>query len=111
LVSHSLFGDLELQAPGECQQVRAYSGTQRTASFVVPDTGDSGTIVGDFSMMDIPVVNELREIRRQLAVQCGNDAHRYAAMLQELSRTLPGVYVKQPLLPPQDPIAEEIVHK
>lgn len=60
-------------------------------------------------MIDIPVVNELRETRRRLAEQCGSDVHRYAAMLEDLSRTLPGIYVKQPLLPPP-PVPEEVVH-
>lgn len=61
--------------------------------------------------MEIPLVDELREIRRRLAEQCGGDVHRYAAMLQEVSDTLPGVYVKQPLLPPQSPVPAEVVHK
>jgi hypothetical protein len=51
-------------------------------------------------MTDILVVEELRETRRRLAEQCSSDVQRYAAMLQELSGTLPGVYVNQPLLPP-----------
>lgn len=62
-------------------------------------------------MMDIPLVDELREIRRRLAEQCGGDAHRYAAMLQEFSRTLPGNHVKQPLSPSQSLISEEGIQK
>jgi hypothetical protein len=54
-------------------------------------------------MTDILVVEELRETRRRLAEQCGSDAQRYAAMLQELSRALPGVYVNQPILPAPAP--------
>ena len=59
-------------------------------------------------MTDILLIEELRETRRRLAEQCGNDVQRYAAMLQELSRTMPGVYVKRPLLPPS-PVPEELV--
>jgi len=51
-------------------------------------------------MIDIPLIEELREIRRCLAEQYGNDVQRYAAMLADVSRTLPGVYVVKPLLPP-----------
>jgi hypothetical protein len=60
-------------------------------------------------MTDILVVEELRETRRRLAEQCGSDVQRYAAMLQELSRAMPGVYVKQPILPPPSPVPEELV--
>jgi hypothetical protein len=60
-------------------------------------------------MTDILVVEELRETRRRLAEQCGSDVQRYAAMLQECSRALPGVYVNRPLLPPPSPLPEELV--
>jgi hypothetical protein len=60
-------------------------------------------------MTDIVLVEELRETRRRLAQQCGSDVQRYAVMLQELSRALPGVYVNQPLLPPPSPVPEELV--
>ena len=61
-------------------------------------------------MTGILVVEELRETRRRLAEQCGSDVQRYAAMLQELSRVLPGVYVKQPILPRPSSLPEELVH-
>ena len=60
-------------------------------------------------MTNILVVEELRETRRRLAEQCGGDVPRYAAMLQELCRALPGVYVKQPILPAPSPVPEELV--
>lgn len=61
-------------------------------------------------MINLVVVEELRETRRRLAEQCGSDVQRYAVMLQELSRALPGVYVNKPLLPPPSPVPEELVH-
>ena len=62
-------------------------------------------------MTDIILVEELRETRRRLAEQCGHDVQRYAAMLQELSRSMPGVYVKRPLLPPESLVSEEVIQK
>jgi hypothetical protein len=70
--------------------------------------GEAVAIVGDASMKDVPILNELRGIRRRLAEQCGHDVHCYAAMLQEFSDTLPGVYVNRPLLLPQSPVPEEV---
>jgi hypothetical protein len=58
--------------------------------------------------MDILPIEELRETRRRLAAQCASDVQRYGAMLQEFSRTLPGVYITKALLPPQSPVLEEI---
>jgi hypothetical protein len=62
-------------------------------------------------MTDVPLVEELRETRRRLAEHCGKDVQRYAAMLQEFSQTMPGVYVKQPLLPAPSPVPEESVQQ
>ena len=58
-------------------------------------------------MIEIPTVDELRETRRRLAEQHACDVRRYAAMLREVSRTLPGNYVQRPLLPsePRAPLA------
>jgi hypothetical protein len=50
-------------------------------------------------MIDIPPVDELRETRRRLAEEHGEDAERYAAMLADLARVLPGDYVVKPLVP------------
>jgi hypothetical protein len=54
-------------------------------------------------MIDIPPLEELRESRRRLAEQEGEDVQRYAAMLAQVSRTVPGSYVAQPLLPQASP--------
>ena len=50
-------------------------------------------------MIDLATLVELRETRRRLAEQHGQDAQRYAAMLALVSRTCPCAYVEQPLLP------------
>ena len=50
-------------------------------------------------MIDIPLLEELRETRQRLAEQQGEDIERYADMLAQVSRTVPGTYVAhQPLL-------------
>jgi hypothetical protein len=51
-------------------------------------------------MIDIPLLDELREIRRRLSVASKEDAIRYAQMLQDDTQTLPGTRVFKPLLPP-----------
>jgi len=51
-------------------------------------------------MKDVPLIDELRETRRRLAEEQGLDVDRYAAMLQEVARSLPGDYLRKPLLPP-----------
>lgn len=51
-------------------------------------------------MIDIPLINELRETRRRLAEQQGNNVQHYAAMLGEVARAMPGTYVAKPFLPP-----------
>jgi hypothetical protein len=50
-------------------------------------------------MIEIPPIDELREIRRQLSESCGNDARRYAEMLREVASRVPGQYVTRPLIP------------
>jgi hypothetical protein len=62
-------------------------------------------------MTEILLIEELRETRRRLAEQCGRDVHRYAAMLPELSRASPGIYVNQPSLPGPSPVPEELIAK
>jgi hypothetical protein len=50
-------------------------------------------------VIDIPLIDELREVRRQLSEQCGCDAERYAEMLQEEASQFTGRYVTKPLIP------------
>ena len=50
-------------------------------------------------MIDIPLIDELREVRRRLSEQCGCDAERYAKMLQEEASQFTGRYVTKPLIP------------
>lgn len=50
-------------------------------------------------MIDFGPIDELREIRRRLVEQCGNDIERYAAMLAEVSTRIPGHYVTLPIPP------------
>jgi hypothetical protein len=53
-------------------------------------------------MKNVPVLDELREIRRRLAQEQGFDVERYAAMLREAAQKNPGDYLTQPLLPPAE---------
>ena len=50
-------------------------------------------------MIDIPLIDELREVRRRLSEQCGCDAGRYAKMLQDEASQFTGRYVTKPLIP------------
>ena len=50
-------------------------------------------------MKNLPLIDELRAICQRLAQEQGSDVERYAAMLREVSRSLPGRYVTQPVLP------------
>jgi hypothetical protein len=50
-------------------------------------------------MIDIPLIDELREVRRRLSEQSGCDAKRYAEMLQEEASQFRGRYVTKPLIP------------
>jgi hypothetical protein len=51
-------------------------------------------------MKNVPVLDELRAIRRRLAQEQEFDVERYAAMLRDLARSQPGRYLTQPILPP-----------
>jgi hypothetical protein len=51
-------------------------------------------------MKDIPLIDELRAIRRRLAEEQELDMDRYAEMLREVARTSPGEYVTEPILFP-----------
>ena len=48
-------------------------------------------------MIQIPPLDELREVRRRLSEACGNDPARYAEMLREMARNNPGPYITQPM--------------
>lgn len=51
-------------------------------------------------MIETPLIDELYEIRRRLAEQCGYDFKKYAEMLRETSRRYPAARsVSKPLLP------------
>ena len=50
-------------------------------------------------MIEIPLIDELRETRRRLSEACGNDVARYAEMLREVATRVPGHYVTRPLTP------------
>jgi hypothetical protein len=52
-------------------------------------------------MIDVPLIDELREVRRRLADGSQGDVVLYAQMLREKSRVKPGNYVSRPLLPPR----------
>ncbi|GEM_PF-3686846 len=48
-------------------------------------------------MIDFGCVDELREIRRRLSEECGNDVHRYAEMLREMASKSKAKYITAPL--------------
>ena len=50
-------------------------------------------------MIEIPLIDELREIRGRLSDEQKGDPARYAEMLLQVSRDLPGSYVTHPLNP------------
>jgi hypothetical protein len=54
-------------------------------------------------MKNVPILDELRDIRRRLAQEQEFDVERYAAMLQEVARSQPGRYLTQPILPAAQP--------
>lgn len=59
-------------------------------------------------MIDIPLIDELREIRRRMAEAQALDPVRYAAMLREVSKAIPGKYVDHvPNREPDDPSKAE----
>lgn len=49
-------------------------------------------------MIDVTPIDELREVRRRLAVELGQDVERYAKMLAETASKTPGTYVAKPLV-------------
>jgi hypothetical protein len=50
-------------------------------------------------LKSIILVDELRDIRRQLAEEQLLDVERYAAMLRKVADASPGKYVDKPLVP------------
>ena len=48
-------------------------------------------------MIDIPLIDELRETRRRLADECSGNLQRYAEMLRRVSERIPGKYITSPL--------------
>ena len=50
-------------------------------------------------MKPLLVIDELREIRKQLAEEHMLDVERYAAMLRKMADASPGTYVDKPLVP------------
>jgi hypothetical protein len=62
-------------------------------------------------MKNLPALDELRAIRRQLAQEQEFDVKKYAATLREVARVLPGDYVTQPILPPvESPCPADVRH-
>lgn len=54
-------------------------------------------------MDNLPVIDELRDIRQRLAQEQEYDVERYAAMLRQVGQSLPGEYVTRPVLPSTEP--------
>ncbi len=48
-------------------------------------------------MIEIPLIDELREVRRRLSDDSGGDVGRYAEMLKQVGQDLPGPYITRPL--------------
>jgi hypothetical protein len=54
----------------------------------------------------IPIIDELRDIRRRLAEEQRLDVERYAEMLSNVAQRLRGNYVKKPLVPQGERLAD-----
>ena len=50
-------------------------------------------------MIEIPLIDELCEVRRRLSEEQQGDPERYAAMLRQVAQDLPGSYVTERLHP------------
>jgi hypothetical protein len=50
-------------------------------------------------LKSILLIDELRDIRRQLAEEQMLDVERYAAMLRKVADASPGRYIDKPLMP------------
>jgi len=53
--------------------------------------------------VDVPPIDELREVRRRLATEVEQDVERYAKMLADTAGAIPGNYVAKPLVPQTEP--------
>lgn len=51
-------------------------------------------------MIDIPTIDELREVRRRLAEQAGGDVQRYAESLRKALTDDAAPRIERPLTPP-----------
>ncbi len=60
-------------------------------------------------MKNVPLVEELRAVRQRLAEEQGLDVERYAAMLRDVARTIPGTYVAEPHLGPVSSHKEDVI--
>ncbi len=87
LVPPAILSDVELQASGQRQQIRAHPDSGVAPPPPGPDDSNAGAAFGDQPMIDILTIVELRETRRRLAEQSGLDVQRYATQLQQ---TAPG---------------------
>ncbi len=47
-------------------------------------------------MMDDPIVEEIRRIRRQLSEECGHDVRRFGEMIRERQRKSGREYIPPP---------------
>jgi hypothetical protein len=55
-------------------------------------------------MKNVPLLDELREIRRRLAQEQDFDVENDAAMLREVGRSQPGRYQTRPIVPHSQPL-------
>ena len=64
-------------------------------------------------MINVPLIDELRETRRRLSQECHDDLEHYALMLKGIAARMPGTYVTQPLgtasAPQSEPCQQERV--
>ena len=67
--------------------------------FVSPLLVTPAQLLGGQSMIEIPLIDELREIHRRLSEDQGNNPVRFAAMLRGISRKSTATYVTKPLWP------------
>ena len=57
-------------------------------------------------MKPIAIIEELRDIRRRLAEEQSLDVERYAEMLSYVAQMSPGKYVRKPLVPQGERMAD-----